>query len=105
MGDVTETDRRRVYEAYVAAFAETSFAKREELLRASAAEDIDFSNPGVRGVGINNLLAHVSRFQDKFPGAASESIGFANSTISFLGNGHSSPATAPRSSRRTATHS
>jgi hypothetical protein len=65
---VTEKDIRGVYEAYFAAFGEISPVKREELLRSSAADDINFSNPGVCGKGVDTLLAHISKFQERFPG-------------------------------------
>ena len=63
-----DKDSRVLFETYFAAFSETSPVRREEMLRTSAAEDISFSNPGVCGEGIDTLLAHISRFQEHFPG-------------------------------------
>ena len=65
---MTEQDAIGVYDAYFAVFAETSPRKREELLRSVAAEDILYSNPGVSGRGIDTLLGHIARFQERFPG-------------------------------------
>ena len=65
---MTERDATGVYKAYFAVFAETSSMKREELLRSVAAEDILYSNPGVCGTGIDTLLDHIARFQERFPG-------------------------------------
>jgi SnoaL-like domain len=65
---MTENESIGVYEAYFAAFGETSPVKREELLRSVVAEDVSFSNPGVSGEGIDTLLAHISGFQEHFPG-------------------------------------
>ncbi len=65
---MADEDISGVYKAYFAAFGETSPARREELLRSSAAEDLSFSNPGVNGTGIDTLLGHISRFQEHFPG-------------------------------------
>ena len=61
--DITDT-----FETYFAAFGEISRVRREELLRSSAAEDISFSNPGVSGEGLETLLAHIAKFQERFPG-------------------------------------
>jgi len=57
-----------VFENYFAAFAKTSPSEREELMRASVADEVVFSNPGVSGRGLDNLLGHISRFQERFPG-------------------------------------
>ena len=61
-------DARSAFETYLGAFAERSPVRREQMLRSSVAENIDFSNPGVHSAGMNNLLAHIVRFQDKYPG-------------------------------------
>ena len=38
-------------------------------MRSSVVEDVFFSNPGVSGRGLNNLLHHTSLFQQRFPGS------------------------------------
>lgn len=60
-----ETELRDVFENYLNAFVAASVAEQERLLRASAAEDVMFSNPGVSGRGLSNLSA----FQQRFAGA------------------------------------
>ena len=57
-----------VFRTYLDAFAVTSPAEREQMIRSSVAEDLSFSNPGVNARGADTLLAHIARFQDKFPG-------------------------------------
>lgn len=59
---------RTTFENYLAAFAESSTAEQERLLRLSLAEDVLFTNPGVEGRGLDNLLAHIAGFQNMFPG-------------------------------------
>ena len=61
-------DPASVFRTYLDAFAVTSSAGREEMIRASVADDLAFSNPGVDGCGVDTLLAHIARFQEKFPG-------------------------------------
>lgn len=58
-----------VFEGYLAAFAAASAADRERLLRHSVAEDVTFSNPGVEGCGLDDLLEHVAVFREQLPGA------------------------------------
>lgn len=55
-------------ETYLEAFGKTSPDEREQLLRASVVEHVAFSNPGVNGRGLRDLLAHTARFQERFPG-------------------------------------
>lgn len=43
-------------------------AEQERLLRSSVAEDVVYTNPGVEGQGLHNLLKHISVFQRRFPG-------------------------------------
>ncbi len=65
---MTDTEIRSLFEAYLDAFATTSVAEQERLLRSSLAEDVVFTNPGVDGRGLQNLLRHVAKFQTRFPG-------------------------------------
>ena len=65
---MTDQELQSIYENYLKAFSDPSPAGRERLLRASLAEDVAFSNPGVDGRGLGSLLSHVARFQQKFPG-------------------------------------
>ena len=65
---MTHEKVQTVFKNYLDAFAKTSPAEQEELLRASVAEDVVFTNPGVEGQGRDRLLAHIAIFQKKFPG-------------------------------------
>ena len=65
---MTDTQFQGIFEAYLDAFAATSLAEQERLLRSSVAEDVVFTNPGVEGQGLQNLLRHISVFQEHFPG-------------------------------------
>ena len=65
---MTEGSSKAVFEAYFAAFAETSESRREELMRYSVDENVSFSNPGVVGQGVEKLLVHIALFQERFPG-------------------------------------
>jgi hypothetical protein len=65
---MTDNDVSFIFENYLGAFAATSLAEQERLLRSSLAEGVVYSNPGVDGSGINNLLHHIEGFQRKFPG-------------------------------------
>ena len=64
---MTDTEFQGIFEAYLDAFAATSPAEQERLLRSSAAEDVVYTNPGVEGRGLLNLLKHISVFQERFP--------------------------------------
>ena len=57
-----------MFEAYLDAFAATSPTEQERLLRSSVAEDVVYTNPGVEGRGLQNLLKHIGVFQERFPG-------------------------------------
>ncbi len=65
---MTDHTLRLLVETYLAAFATTSPAEQERLLRASVADHIAYSNPGASGSGLRNLLAHIGGFQRKFAG-------------------------------------
>ena len=65
---MTDTQFQGIFEAYLDAFAATSPAEQERLLRSSVAEDVVYTNPGVEGRGLQNLLKHISVFQERFPG-------------------------------------
>ena len=64
---MTDTEFKRVFEAYLDAFAATSLAEQERLLRCSVAKDVVYTNPGVEGRGLQNLLKHITVFQERFP--------------------------------------
>ena len=66
--DPTHHDLQTSLENYLTAFATPSQAEQERLLHASVAPEVVFTNPGVAGSGIDNLLAHIAGFQRKFPG-------------------------------------
>ena len=65
---MTDTELTGTFEAYLNAFAATSPAEQERLLRSSVAEDVVYTNPGVKGKGLQSLLEHISVFQQRFPG-------------------------------------
>ena len=65
---MTAQELQTIFENYLNAFANPAPAEQERLLRSSVAEDVAFTNPGVEGCGVGNLLAHIARFQEKFPG-------------------------------------
>ncbi len=65
---MTDTQFQEIFKAYLNAFAATSPAEQERLLRSSVAEDVVYTNPGVEGRGLQNLLKHISVFQERFPG-------------------------------------
>ena len=60
-------DARSAFLSYLAAFFERNAEKREAIMQANVHEDVDFSNPGVDGRGLDKLLGHISAFQEKFP--------------------------------------
>ena len=65
---MTEIEFQGIFQTYLDAFAATSRAEQERLLRSSVAEDVVYTNPGVEGRGLPNLLKHISVFQERFPG-------------------------------------
>ena len=65
---MNDQELQTIFQNYLDAFANPTSAEQERLLRACAAEEIVFTNPGVEGRGLGNLLAHITRFQAKFPG-------------------------------------
>lgn len=65
---MTDNDARTAFESYLGAFVDPSSLEREKMMRANVAEDVAFSNPGVDGQGLDNLLSHMSLFQERFPG-------------------------------------
>ena len=58
----------KVFADYLDAFAKSSPAEQEQLLRSSLADDVVYTNPGVEGRGLVNLLGHIAGFQKRFPG-------------------------------------
>ena len=67
---MTDIGLRNTFENYLRAFAASSPVEQERLLRSSVATDVVYTNPGVEGRGIHNLLAHIGVFQRKFPGGS-----------------------------------
>ena len=65
---MTDDELRTLFGNYLDAFATTSPAEQERLLRSSVADDVVYTNPGVNGSGLRNLLAHIGGFQRRFPG-------------------------------------
>lgn len=65
---MTDHELRSIFEAYLGAFATPTPAEQERLLRRSVADDVVYTNPGVAGRGLHNLLAHIDGFQRRFPG-------------------------------------
>jgi hypothetical protein len=65
---MTDDGLRTIVENYLGAFATTSVAEQHRLLGSSLAENVVFTNPGVEGSGVRNLLAHIEGFQRRFPG-------------------------------------
>jgi hypothetical protein len=65
---MTDDDLRSIFNNYLDAFAATSLAEQERLLLSSLAEDVLYTNPGVEGSGLRNLLTHIEGFQRRFPG-------------------------------------
>ena len=65
---MTDNDLQTIFLSYLGAFAATSPAEQERLLRFSLAEDVVYTNPGVDGSGLRNLLTHIAYFQRRFPG-------------------------------------
>ena len=65
---MTDDELRTMVENYLNAFATTSVIEQERLLRSSLADNVVFTNPGVEGRGLRNLLAHIEGFQRRFPG-------------------------------------
>ena len=64
---MTDDDLHTVFQNYLDAFAAPSVSDQERLLRSSLAEDVVFTNPGVEGKRIHNLLSHIGAFQERFP--------------------------------------
>ena len=65
---MTDMELQNVFQTYLDAFSAITPAKQERLLRSSVAENVVYTNPGVEGEGLQNLLKHISVFQDRFPG-------------------------------------
>ncbi len=65
---MTDKELQTVFQAYLDAFAATSPAEQERLLRSSVVEDVSFTNPGADSRGLPNLLNHIGKFQMRFPG-------------------------------------
>jgi hypothetical protein len=64
---LTDTELQARFASYLDAFAATTPVEQERLLRASVADDVVYTNPGVEGRGLTHLLAHIAVFQQKFP--------------------------------------
>ena len=65
---MTNDELRTMFGNYLDAFAAISPAEQERLLRSSLTNDVVYTNPGVEGSGLRNLLAHIDGFQKRFPG-------------------------------------
>lgn len=59
----------QVWNAYLAAYGDVSAEERKRLLRESVSDDIVSENPSDEANGIDALIAHVERFQQRLPGA------------------------------------
>ena len=66
---MNDEDAEAAFRNYLGAFSTTSPAEQDRLIRASVADDLTFSNPGIDGRGVESLLGHIARFQDAFPGS------------------------------------
>ena len=86
-----------MFENYLEAFSGQPAELRERTMRSSVAEDVFFSNPGVNGRGLDNLLSHMSLFQQRFPGGRFPIDWSRQQHGQVLANGPSSSRTAPHS--------
>jgi hypothetical protein len=66
---VTAQDIQQSWEAYTNAWADIDPTKREQLVKMSVSDDIDFSNPLIAGRGKAELIEAMTQFQKQFPGA------------------------------------
>lgn len=62
-------DIKQSWEAYTNAWADIDPTQREQLMKMSVSDDIDFSNPLIEGRGQVELIEAMARFQKQFPGA------------------------------------
>ena len=69
---MTDMELQGIFQAYLDAFAATSPDEQERLLRSSVAEDVVYTNPGVEGRGLRNLLKHISVFREPSQATISE---------------------------------
>ncbi len=60
---------QQIWKTYQDAWADIAVADRERLLRQSVADDVVFTSPLSEGQGFANLVTHITRFQEQFPGA------------------------------------
>lgn len=60
------------FRSYLDAFALASADEQARSLRSGVAHDVVFTNPGVRGHGLDDLVSHIAVFQDRFPGGSFE---------------------------------
>ena len=60
---------KQSWEAYTNAWADIDPTHREQLVKMSVSDDIDFSNPLIAGRGRVELINAMAQFQKQFPGA------------------------------------
>jgi hypothetical protein len=58
-----------VWNSYLEAYGEVSSEDRKRLLRESVSDDVLSTNPGDELEGIEELIAHVEKFQQRLPGS------------------------------------
>ena len=63
---------QRNWEAYTSAWADISSTERKQLVESSTSEDIEYSNPLVKGQGQAGILEIMREFQLQYPGARFE---------------------------------
>lgn len=59
----------QVWNAYLEAYGDVSGEDRLRLLKESVSDDVLSTNPGDETQGLENLVAHVERFQGRLPGS------------------------------------
>jgi predicted ester cyclase len=59
----------QVWNAYLEAYGDVSVEERRRLLGESVSDDVVSENPGDEAHGIDALVAHVEKFQQRLPGS------------------------------------
>lgn len=59
----------QVWNAYLEAYGDVSIEDRKRLLGESVSDDVVSENPSDETHGIDALIAHVERFQQRLPGS------------------------------------
>lgn len=66
---MTKETAEKIWNSYLVAYSPVATADRERLLRETVSNDVLAANPGEEMQGLDVLIDHVEKFQQRLPGS------------------------------------